>query len=503
MYPEQDYAPYPANQGNGNNAGRLKKRLIIGIPVLLLVIVLLTVFRPKSVDSFQPYVVSNTNLTAAQHFGHLEGSDLYSYNGVAFYKTSLVSDGQPGKTTVLNTGLKLPAPGKIYWADSRGAMLSFKQSFTLTKVEEVLAARQLPLNDITRSYTWYLDFATGSLKLVDQQPVVPDLVHYSKADKGFYYVTGYSDTEGSATPMNFYNIATGQSTVIVQNLAVTDMGDIRKCPAAPIICFTARDIKDPVSKKLYGIDRNKQKRVILDSKGRLFPSNDPSLYVAVGRGEDSKAVSGNNNVEQADYPAQPAVLFNIQNSTAIPLGFTVEMSEPAVHFSDAQQFYIIDNTVSQVAETDEDKQTPSYRTGRIVGTSAKSELQPFAYSDNKPFDDVISSITSHGDGSLSLLTAIDGSQVIFSDARNTAELAATDPEAAKNTVKACISSGTVGSQYFEETREFRVLFTADDKFAQNIAAFSTCMTRPDKIALTGYSFHFAGRDPFNGRLSTD
>src|SRR5688572_59247 len=110
-------------------------------------------------ENFQQHRLIRTHLKQNINFARLIGSDIYAYNGLAFYKIN----SKTGAVEVLSSGKKLPTPDTVFWAESKGVLINFKQSFALSEVEKLLQARGLPLNEVTKSYTWYIDFASGSV----------------------------------------------------------------------------------------------------------------------------------------------------------------------------------------------------------------------------------------------------------------------------------------------------------------------------------------------------
>lgn len=489
MYPEQNYAPYPPAKNN-----RKLKLLMIGAALIVLIIVLAISLWPK--ETFPQHKLSKTSLQATQEFGYLRGTDIYAFNGMAFYKLNLNDTSKP---TILSSGMKLPEPNNVYWANSRGALMTFKESFILSQVETELQARGEQLTPSTEAYAWYLDFASRSLKLVSKLPITPNLAYYSEKDGGFYYMTGGNE-DPNATPLYFYDIASGQNQTISNDLAVVDITGLRQCSGAERLCFIARDRSNTATEKIYGIDGTGQKKVVLDSPGRLFATNNPDFYIAVGRGEDlSHGTPGEHDEVQVDYGPEPAILHNISAKTSTPLGFDVSGSDIIAHFSQNGEFYVLD---SNLTEASEGKQNVSYRSGRLSDQKASSDVYPMTYADGTAFTSAIIDITSHN-GNQSLLTLLDGSQAVFTAQPNVPAIISKSQTEVQKTIDSCLGSGRQESQFFPETRQFRVYFVENTNLATDIAAFSNCMAQSDPSTLIGYNFRFATRDPINGRITSN
>lgn len=491
---------YPTSSEKQRRQNLIKKVLLFGAPILFVVLVvatLLTTFWPT--PSLQQYDLEKTGLEVRQDFAHLDKSELYAYNGLAFYKTNLES----GDTTVLSSGLKLPLPSSVYWANSRGALMDFSSSYYLSEVQEALRAEGQQLNDDSRNYTWYLDFASGSLKLVNTDPVAAELVYYSEADNGFYYITDTSKKRYRTTALYFYDIDSGRNETVSYDLRLASVRALQACPAAGGICFIGRDKTEPTIEKLYTLNQDGKKQVVINSKGRVFATNDPARYVVVGL-EEKTATTGNTPAieeVEARYSEEPAFLHNIETSEVGDLGFNIGFEQPLVHFTDNDQFYIFGSVLEKEPENE---QLTFYRSGTLNGNSTYSDSFPVAYSDGSAFTGQVISSSGHGQGSLMLLGTLEGSYVLFgSTQQNSATLTPKSPEAAAKAVESCVTSHAQDSQYFSESGMFRIFFTADGGFAEDIAAFSDCILTSNEVPLHGYNFQFAGLDPVNGRIVTD
>lgn len=491
MYPESNYTP---QQSDHKNTTR-RRWLIIGVILFVLIVGVVIAFNGLSQSGPQQYRLTKTGLKSQQNFGYMNGSDVYAFNGLAFYKTNA----NDGKVTILTSGQRFPVPSNIYWANSKGALLSFSSSFALSAVENTLQAKGQQLTEEVNNYSWYLDFASGTLNLVNKSPIVAGQAYFSEKDQGFYYVTNESSKLGVTTPLYFYNIDAHQSKPISSDLEVTDMSSMTACPASDALCFTARDLSDTAKKKLYSIKQGEKKKVLFESDGQIFPTNNPELYIVVGRGSDPKKVSSEapaGDQGKADLSDESANLYSLKTNSTIALDFKVGVSTPVLHFIDATHFYIIQGA------SDDDK-TPSYRSGEISGDNAKTTIHPITYGDGTKFDTMITGVSSHGTGSQMLVTTTKDEQVLFNDAKQYLNLSAKTTEDANKIVRDCLGSGATDDQYFDEIKQFRVLFVADNNFTRNVASFSKCVIQADNSALNGYNFQFAGSDPFNGRISTD
>ncbi len=281
MYPEESYANAQPKKS------RKKLFLIIGAAIVVIIILLLSFAGSQSVDNANiddpGYKVTSTDLIPAAYFSTIQGNDLYSYNGLAFYKVNLDNS---NNVTILRSGLKLPTPASITWAGSNGALLTFKQSFSNTIVSNALRASGLSLDKLTQAYVWYLDFGSGKLTLVNKIPVQSGKPYYDEAAKGIYYV---SRTERIfKLTLHFFNIQTSKDELAVPDLDSAGIESLSKCSPDFKLCFIARDRSNATesSRQLYAIDSNNRKISVYDPKGgRIFATSKPDLYITTAAEE--------------------------------------------------------------------------------------------------------------------------------------------------------------------------------------------------------------------------
>jgi hypothetical protein len=485
MYPESN----PASNFTRDPQMVARKRLLIAIGLLFAVAIIAVVsvllLRPR----FDQYGLTSTGLQAKQNFGYINDKDLYAFNGLAFYKTNLPS----GQTTILSSGHKFPTPSAIYWANSKGALMNFSSSFGRTDIEEKLGAMNKSTSEETSNYTWYMDFASGDIKPVSTSSVTTDLAYYSETKNGFYYIPSAAERV-----VYFYDVASGQNTPISKPLNVTSVNEIQACPNASAVCLIGRDQADPGKQKLFSIQQNQDTKVLLESSGRIFTTNNPEMYLAVGEGSTPSKTSGTDEeLGEADFTDAPAGMYNVKTKAEYKLDFNIGISDPTTHFTSDKDFYVIEGLPS------DDSGKPMYRSGELTKNGSKTATYPMAYSDGSSFNSHVLGIRSQGSGDLSLGTIMDASQVVLNGLKEKVVITQKDQSSAEKIVKDCVSSGAQDSQYFKESKTFRIILQDDENFAKNIRSFSECIVKREPSALNGYNFQFVGTDPVNGRLSTD
>lgn len=473
------------------------KLIIIGIGLLLAIVILISWLLWVKYPS---YTVSTTPLNTDRNFSHMTGSDIYSYNGMAFYKINLAKNNE---VAVLSEGLKLPTPKNVFWADSRGALVSFDESFILTEVEKALAARGQVVDEITSTYTWYLDFSSSTLSLVSEEPLLTAV--FSARDNGFYYIPDYTHIETDSyaapnTPLHFYNINTKADETVSEDLEVVDITHIGNCSDASMkVCIIASD-KDNIAKlKLIGINSQNQTVPLIElDEGKLVATNSPDLYVTATPSESDKpATSGSADGErEIAFTNMRVELRNIKTKTATSLPFTIDEEDIFPYIVSDKDFYVLSTRVAN------ENQANVFINGApsTIGIASSTE-SPLTFSDGKLYNTGIAGIVGYGDNGTSLLDTNSGMQLLFSPSAQSKTVDSLSKKSVEDIVNKCATGAAI--DYFDEEKQFRVLFTDNDAFKQTVATFSDCVTKADTRALVGYNFAFGARDPGSGRITTD
>lgn len=480
--------------------GRYKKYFVLGAVVLIA----LTVLNLATRESFEQRWLVDTDLNANKNFGDLIGSEVHAYSGLAFYKINVES----GDLTILRSGLKLPTPNALYWADSEGAMLNFSGSFWRSRVHDALQSNGQGLSRVTRDYTWYVDFASGTLSLVNELPVNHGLAVFSTDDRGFYYIPDHSrpghhfdhdDTPADTISLHFYDISTKQDEAVLKNLDVTDLSYLGKCnDTTQKICFIARDKANLGTENLYAVNDDKQVSKIVEVDGRLLPTSDPELFIAAAEEEGRGAESQH---EQIDHTESAAHLRNIRDSSVTPLGFLIGGSDITTHFMPANVFYVLD---SSLFSTPSSRQASMYRAGKISADGkVQTELLPLIYSGGRAFEGGVLGNISRGNSGHALLTTFDGGQIIFTDQESTGDISKVDPQSAQSDVNKCAGITAQDSQFFEEESLFKVFFNESAGLNASIKSFSDCVINSNSALLIGYNYYFGTLDPDSGRITSD
>ena len=177
-------------------AVKKNRRAVLIVWLVFLAILAFLAFKPKT--NFKQLSLEPLQDLPSSY--KLEGQDLYSFNGLGFTKTNIST----GEQEVLSSGYRLPRINNIVWAGDEGALLSFEGSFYYTKVQDELKTVGLNIDEITKKFTWYLNFKDGSLKKVEDVRARKNLGYYDPNNKKLVFLPNESERVESAG--NFYSL---------------------------------------------------------------------------------------------------------------------------------------------------------------------------------------------------------------------------------------------------------------------------------------------------------
>jgi hypothetical protein len=479
MYPEQPVSYQPAD------AKGSKVPIIIMIAVLVLIVgSLLFALLTRTTATYQQPSMYATSLAADKDFAHLNGSSLYAYNGLAFYK---INQAARDKVTILNTGLKLPTPSNVYWADSKGALMTFKQSFISSAIEKKLTALGYAVTPATQAYTWYLDFATGSLQLVSTSSLQANQVLYSASENGFYF---FADSGNGVKQLFFYHTDSGHTDTLIKDIQLASVSDLQKCSGNLRVCLTGYDNTDQTAQNLYGVTKTGSLQTLKKSNGFFITTNINDKIITV-----KNPANTNSHEPDTDFQGGPAELFDVKSQSSESLGFDIHSTDASAHYITGNDFVVFDYGT-------QDKKSVAYTSVTVNSRGHLSgKLFTLAKSDGSSFDNTITSVDQNGIGD-ALVTADNNNQFIFSTQKHQATAIVT-AKTAQSIVDTCLKGTTGNSQYFEDLRLFRIFFDYDAGFNRHIQTFSTCLGDANDTPMTGYRYTFGGIDPTFHKIVTD
>lgn len=465
--------------------------------LIIIIVVVIIAGNSSGTIATSDYKLIKTDFTG-QNFTYLSGSEIYAYNGLAFYKTDINTK----SVTVLNSGLRLPTPSSITWAGSQGALLSFKDSFSLTAVEKALATSNTPLNELSESYVWYLDFKSGSLSVMSASPIAKKTVLFSDSANGFYYIPDLSRNRvpSAATQLIFYDVSTKAKRIVSSNLGLVSVSSVSNCSASELACVID---SDPTSQKLYSIDKSGQKALVYDSKGTLYNTNSSTLFISIPRVTDAKKA----NSAGTYYGPEDAYIFNSATNRTTSLKSKLQGPEINAAFDNEGNFFIADSAPIEDVEADSvpaNSAEPSnyYIAGHIKDDKLKTVAKPLHLTDGTVLTDNISSLLGQGNNGTALVETLGGKQLLFGNNQSITAPVSDSQDTVSRIIKQCNSTNVQPSQYFNDTRTFRVYINDDDNFARSVNAFGSCMAK-SPTSLVGYNYQLSGISPENGRITTD
>lgn len=487
---------------------RINRRtvMIVGLVGLTMIVGIVLFFANPTIDdnvADPAYKLHETSLKDNQNFSSIQGADLYSYNGLAFYKTTL--QGKDNTATALLSGLKLPKPEEIVWGESKGAIMSFSESFGGTTVSDAIRARSQRVSVATKAYSWYVDFASGTLSLAATDPIEPSASVYSPKANGFYYVTR-SDSNGK-TALHFFDVVSKTNSTLLANTAFSIIDNLSLCDNYRL-CMRLRDDKDPAHDKIYAISNDNRLTELFNSRGRISATNDPNRFVVIQDEDSDDATQSDDHKPSAttkdvpddtDYPSTSAKLYDIRTKASVDLDFIVDQPDISLRVNGDDSFVAFDTSYEIKAD---DSSQPAYRAGSIsTDGKAASKLFPLQSSLGSGFDSPLIKF-SYG-SSATLITDSDNKQHIFSNSSDLPSLKSRNISEVQPIIDACKANSVRNTSYDATSQTITVDVVDDSAFKGRIATFSKCIAQKGATPLIGYNYSFTGTDPTSGRLTTD
>lgn len=472
----------------------------IALVVFLLIVVVLNFLHQRN---FKSYGLSTTPFSRTQNFSQLQGSAVYAYNGLYFYKVDLES----GQTTLLSSADNLPTPSQVVWAGDNGALLNFSGPLAGTSVEAALQNRNEPVNPATQLYTWYLDFKTGQLRFVNKVSMTKNVSVTASDGRGVYYLPDYSgfvslldeaELEATSQTINFYSVDDGSDQTITNKLdGLSSVSSMFFCTNF-VVCASGPGSDGGGSFKAIGISQDGSPQTVLENvPGRIFASNNPDFMV-VTRSEVSGQQIDEEDAEGGMSPSQ-VFIYDLQAKQERELGFTIAGSSLITHF-DGDHFYVFDT----LGFGEPASETVFYQTGVLSSkgkpSTKRMELQAKNTRDNAF---IYLPLASHGSGSRTLLNPVSGSSTLFSEVGTTNNLQVLDSSAAEQLLRSCQVNGQPGIKYFDSRRFFRIAVPDDAAGSASFASFNTCLANKAQAAMVGFNYGAVLVDPVSGRLISD
>ncbi len=484
-----------------NNNPKLKKALY-GIGIFLAVVIIFFSFKPKA--SADQYNITSVGLKDSVNFTKLSGTSLFYYNGSGFYKKDISS----GEQTTLSTGLRLPTPNNIFWADEKGVMLSFKGSYYYTTLEDKLKSEGLRIDKNTKNYTWYLDFETNQLSLVAPSLVKNSTVAYSEEKQGFYFMHDdfqtniddefHTDTEGNQ--LEFFELTQKKSNVVVEDLKVEGLLNIFICPNTDqaVVCVVGINPNNNGYQALFSVQANGESKEILSSEGLILATNNSDYYITI----ETKDVKEDEDAEEGGSVHGPAKLHNLKDGSVKDLGFDLSGAGSVAYIGQDGRFYILDEDFNLDLET---RKFNSYRSGSFnpkITKNIKAGSQVLK-TESTGSDKALRFINTSGyseDGT-SLINSFDADQYLFVKKDSNTKLSVRDAKKVQADIKTCTSEVNGSDlQYFVASKTFKVLLNYGSSLNSDAKSYTECISRLD---MYGYNFAIGVLDQESGKIVND
>lgn len=462
----------------------------------LLIILLAFVFSLLNRKSYTQHYVTKTNLKQSENFSYLDGSKILAYNGLAFYQIDLSQD---NKISTLSDGQKLPTPEKVFWASDKGALMTFKSSFTYTLVEDELAKLGKKLDSVSRNYVWYYDFASGKLSLVSEDPLRAKLAAFSKKENGFYLTVEQSKGDFTKMPVLFYDL--NKTVTVTDSIGYGEALNMFICPSdvGGNVCVTSRNEESVGKQIVQRIDRNGQKKTVYETEGQIFESSNPNYLLA----SKVEAKEREEDPVEGDVFQGNATLVNLATNEETDLDFQTTGSSLIGNIPDDGSFYVIDTTLASTKLNKKDG-SATYTSGTINDKSVKFGSNTLLSADSTTWEGGVINLFSYGDSGRTLVADFDGSSVVVSPDQGINPIPIVGTEDVKKLVGNCVkTAGLSDFQYFEDSSTFRLLLVESPTWHQQLNGFTDCVNSPSSKAMYGFNYQISLRDSSNGRLISD
>lgn len=475
------------------NKGKSKKQLT-WLAIVLGIFALIFILWPRK--GFQQYEIKATSLNSSLNFAKLTPENtLYYYNGASFISKNITS----GEETILSSGSRLPVPDKLFWADSKGALMTFKDSYYYTKVQDELTNMGKKIDKSTKKYTWYLDFSSGRIFLAHVLPLDAESAYYSAKDSKFYFMDSAPVLEEGPNLLAF-DTNSFKSSIASSALDITGFKSLEGCPTSlnnSLVCIIALDRGDPKNENLYSINQDSSLTKVFESSGLLLPTSQPEKYLSVLEEPDNKDEEPIGEEAEGGGFHGPAALIDVIDKSTQKLGFEISGAGSAISLGSDGTFYVLDNFISGKVVK---KKTPYYyRSGVLSRDSAKSK-QYDAKMDGNVFESLFINESGYGQDGLTLMNDFDGDQLLFAK-KGSPGLILSDKSKVQIQVESCSKNITSSSvQYFGDTKTFRLYFDNTQQRDTNIARFADCL---NKSSFFGYNISYYITAPGSGKIISD
>ncbi|NCU31057.1 hypothetical protein EOM57_04605 [Candidatus Saccharibacteria bacterium] len=472
-----------------NSNPKIKKIIIVSFFAVISVFVLLFLADTPTSKPLELTISTFPN----DSFAKLQGSYLYSFNGLYFQKTDVRS----GKTTTLSKGARWPVVNSVYWAGDSGAIVTISRGFSYSPAEQLvnnLPVKSTEPNVLQNSYIWYIDFASGTMSSIDSRRPENNSYSYDNSVQKLYYVAVDSpvdnQTEQSISPSNqldriLYSFDTKNKSLTelskIENISY--ISNVSPCNEE-LVCIIGRNLNN--KNVILSYSKADKITTVYETIDTITPTNDPTRFLITKETADN---SENNQVEGYIYSGPYS--YDIYNLT------TQKTEKTGI--SNAQSNYTIpfysDGKLTLYASIGGGEVSVSHRSRSALGLYiTKNSVLP-ATSKN-----YTTSLVGYSTSPVGFIAS--GSQKDTLVYTANLSLPKKPTKAPTNLVQKCAEQYNSISEYTDINSFYSLYVPIDNNFAINVDNIAQCIFKqPNDIS--GYTFETKGTDPGSGRIATD
>lgn len=469
-----------------------KKRLkVIVIAVLIGVSVLFFAFWSKS--GAGDFNLKNFAPTTDGVSYSLQGNVVYSYNGLAFQKTAL----EGGASEVLAVPGRIPKPKSMSWANERGVIIEFDDSFYSTKIEDELKGLSLPIDSSTKGYIWFYDFLLDEFRILSTRSLYTDGIVVNGDESGFYYLADSTSVEfegaGRLGPeLREYVFGKpnsdelGQSRLIATDLAFTTVESIQGCSLGQGVCAVGigSDKDSSTNESVFFVDKDGSIKLVHSAEGIVKYSGFEDWYLISGSAED---LEKNTEPQEGGFEEGPAILIDIKEKS-MEINLNIDISQNIdVSFDETGALSIVFYGLGEDKSNKENIVSYFSASIDVVEHEIKSGKSRDIYTDGSGAK-VYSSLGSGIKGAI-LLESIDESVWMLSP-KASKEMALGVKGFNEVYAESTKCAAQIGGEIDEssEGKLFRVLIPTTVQYQTEFVKFSRCMEEVGSGL--GYQFYF-------------
>lgn len=445
--------------------------IVVLLPTLLIIwAVVHTLLQPATLAARPLNLSLDSNIQS-------DGDTIKVYNGNSFYTIDTANSN--AVKVVFTPEYRLPTIDTMSWAGEKGALLTFGSGIMHTPVYDYFTQHNLDTTS-DEYYTWYLDFTTGKLSLVDEFNLESDTAYYSEKDNGFYYVPNikYSEIEADRNTLRFYSLHTHQSSTVVDDFNTT-VQSIKQCdqPNATV-CIVGRK-KGETYGKMYIFATSKDSKklaTVYTQQGEVYQTPLKNTYILLSDPEDFDGVG---------VLYKKITTFNIVTSEKHEYTGTMFDRSMSIGVKD-DTLYLIDGENNEVVWL---------RSNIIPGDS---QINSIASEESYNLGEGI--IVVPRQDSRNILVASVAGDVYTLSTHNQETPVRAEATKSAEIVGECTTQyngkpSITGSTYI-------IFVEDDDSFTTNLANIQQCLAKNPSV-MVGYTYSYKGTSGINGRISTD